>query len=132
VPEVVAVINTSPDTIEILRLALQQAGFTVVTGYVHDIRDGRLDFDAFLAHHEPAAIVWDIAPPYDTQWRFFQHIRTRAICAACRFVVTTTNAAHVQKIAGSKYLVHEIVGKTQDLREVVRAVKEAVRARPTR
>jgi hypothetical protein len=29
-------------------VTLQQAGLTVVTGYVHDIRDARLDFEAFI------------------------------------------------------------------------------------
>jgi hypothetical protein len=47
-------------------------------------------------------------------------------------VLTTTNAAQVQKIAGADEHLHEIVGKPYDLGEVVRAVKEAVRQRPTR
>jgi DNA-binding response OmpR family regulator len=129
---VVAIINTSPDTVDMLKGVMQQAGFTVVTGYVHDIRDGRLDFEAFIAQHDPAAIIWDIAIPYETQWRFFQHMKRRQICGRCQFVLTTTNAEQVRKIAGRDELLYEIVGKTTDLRELVQAVKEAVRARPTR
>jgi DNA-binding response OmpR family regulator len=131
-PDVVAVINTSPDTVDLLRNVLQQAGFTVVTGFVHDIRDGRLDLEAFLRQHDPAAIVWDIAVPYDRQWQFLEHIKARQMCGRCRFVITTTNAAEVRKVAGRDEHLHEIVGKPLDLDELVRAVKEAVRERPTR
>ena len=131
-PEVVAVINTSPDTVEMLRNTLQHAGFTVVTGFVHDIRDGRLDLESFLHQHDPAVIVWDIAVPYDRQWQFLQHIRKQQACGRCRFVLTTTNAAEVTKIAGRDEDIYEIVGKPYDLDEVVQAVKEAARQRAVR
>jgi DNA-binding response OmpR family regulator len=131
-PDVVAILNTAPDTVDLLRRVMEQAGFTVVTGFIHDIRDGRLDIEAFLGQHKPAAIVYDVAIPYEENWRFFQHVKSMAICAGCRFVLTTTNAAQVQKIAGADEHLHEIVGKPYDLGEVVRAVKEAIRQRPTR
>jgi CheY-like chemotaxis protein len=130
-PTVVAIVDTSPDTVEILRRVLQQAGLTVVSGFIHDIRDGRLDFDAFLQQHAPAAIVWDIAVPYQENWRFFQHIKDR-FCDRCNFVLTTTNVSQVAKIAGAEQHLHEIVGRDDDLLAIVRAVKEAIRARPTR
>ena len=41
--EAVAIINTSPDTVDLLRQVLQRAGFLVVSCYTFDIRDGRLD-----------------------------------------------------------------------------------------
>jgi CheY-like chemotaxis protein len=132
VREVVAILDTSPDTVQLLRGVVQQAGFTVVSAYIHDIRDGRADIEAFLRAHQPAAIVYDIAVPYEENWRFFQHIRSLEICARCQFVVTTTNAREVAALAGSEQHLHEIVGKPYDLAEVARAVKEAVRARPTR
>jgi len=131
-PDVVAVLNTSADTIEVLRNVLQHAGFTVVTGFVTDIRDGRLDLEAFMRQHDPAAIVWDIAVPYEQHWQFYQHIKTRQACGRCQFVVTTPNEAAVRKIAGDDQQIYEIVGKPYDLDQIVRAVKEAVRARPTR
>ena len=132
VPEVVAVLDTSPDTVELLRNVLQQAGFTVVCAYIHDIREGRVDLEAFLRAHQPAVVVYDIAVPYEESWRFFQHIRSRESFGKCQFVLTTTNAREVAKLAGPEQHLHEIVGKPYDLGEVVRAVKEAVRSRPTR
>ena len=125
-PAVVALINTSPDTVEMLRLALEHVGFTVVTGYVHDIRSGKLDFEAFLRQHRPAVIVWDIALPYDKQWHFFQHIKASPMCAGCRFVLTTTNARAVTAIGAADEPLYEILGKPYDLGELVRAVKHVV------
>jgi DNA-binding response OmpR family regulator len=130
-PDVVLIINTSPDTVELLRQVLEQAGFAVLTGFVHDVRSGAFDLDGVVRQHDPAVIVWDIAVPYERQWRFFQHIKSQGMCGRCRFVLTTTNAAEVAKVAGREQFVHEIVGKPYDLEQVVRAVKEASRERPT-
>ena len=52
-------------------------------------------------------------------------------CSRVRFVLTTTNILQVQKIVGPAVHVLEIVGKPYDLDLLIRAVKEAVRARPT-
>ena len=130
-PEVVAIINTGPDTVEMLRQILEAAGFVVVTGYVHHIREGQLDLEAFVQQHAPDVIVWDIAPPYERQWNFFQHMKAR-VPGKHKFVLTTTNAKEVQKVAGASQHVHEIVGRSDDLGELVRSVKEAIRERPTR
>jgi len=47
-PFVAAVFNTSPDTVEMLRVVLTQAGFVVVSGYTFELRDLRVDLDAFM------------------------------------------------------------------------------------
>jgi DNA-binding response OmpR family regulator len=125
-PEVVAVLNTSPDTVELLRIALQYAEFTVVSGYIHDVRDGRLDLEAFVRQHEPSVVVWDISPPYDVQWKFFQHIRQRPACSQCRFVITTTNVHQLRKVAGPEHELHEIICKPFDLEVFVTAVRIAM------
>jgi len=128
---VIAILNTSPDTVEMLEEVLTQAGFRVVSGFIHDIRQGWLDLGVFMRQHDPAVIVWDIALPYDRQWQFFQQTKQSGVCGRSRFVLTTTNAAEVAKIAGRDQFLHEIVGKPYDLGELVRAVNEAVRERPT-
>lgn len=131
-PDVVAVINTSPDTVEMLRTTLERAGFVVITGFTFDIRDGRLDIDAFVTRHQPRVVVYDVAPPYDQNWRLFQHLRGLESMEARRFVITSTNPKHLERLAGRDERIYEIVGRPLDLDAVVTAVKEAFKSRPTR
>jgi DNA-binding response OmpR family regulator len=130
-PDVVAVFNTSPDTTDMLRIVLEHAGFVVVTAYTYDLRDGRIELETFMRQHQPKVLIYDIAIPYEQNWRLFQHFRQLPTFAAAKFVLTTTNAAQVAKIAGLEAHVHEIVGKPYDLDILVQAVKEAARQRPT-
>ena len=129
---VVAVINTSPDIVEMLRGVLQHAGLVVVSAFTHQIRDGVIDFGAFMRQHNPSAVVYDIAPPYDANWGLFEHLRAHETMAECPVVITSTHAAYVQKVAGHNHRVYEIIGRPLDLDEIVRAVKDAVWSRPTR
>lgn len=125
-PVVVAVFNSSPDTVDLLRMVLEREGFVVVSAFTFEMRDGQVDVEAFCRQHKPAAAVYDIALPYDANWRLFEHIRALEALSASRFVVTTTNEAQVRKIAGPGQELIEIVGKPYDLRLIVDAVKKAV------
>ena len=129
---VVAIVNTSPDTIDLLRDALERAGFLVVSCYTHDIREGRIDFDAFMRTHKPSVISYDIAPPYDRNVSLYRHVRGMDVAKDVQFVITATNANHVQKLVGRDQQVYEVVGKEEDLGRIVDAIKQASRARPTR
>jgi hypothetical protein len=128
---VAAIINTTPDTVDLLKDVLDRAGFIVVTTYTHDIRDGRMDIEAFLRTHQPSVIVYDIAPPYDRNWAFLEHLRA-TVMKGYRFVLTTTNRFRVEALVGRDEKVYEVVGKSDDLDAIVRATKEASRARDTR
>lgn len=121
---VVAVFNTSPDTVELLRVVLQHAGFVVVSAYTFDIRDGKVDLTQFLRLSNPSVVVYDIAPPYDANWALFQTLLTNSPLQRYRYVITSTNAPYVQRLAGD-VRVHEIVGKPYDLDRVVAAVQFA-------
>ena len=127
-PHVAAVINTSPDTVDLLKDALEKAGLLVVTGYTHDIRDGSLDLRSFVTTHRPDVIVYDLAPPYDRNWAFLQHLRSTTL-GGYRFVLTTANRRYVETLVGRDERVYEVVGKADDLDAIVQAVREAVRAR---
>ena len=131
-PDVVAVINTSPDTIELLRLTLQPAGIVVVSAFTYEIRDGKVDLTAFMAAHRPQVIIYDVAPPYDANWLFLQHLRGHPSVQDVRWVITSTNPLHVEKLADKDEQVHEVVGKPYDLDKIATATKEALRSRPTR
>lgn len=131
-PDCVAVFNTSDDVVELLRMVIEQAGFVVVTGHIDDIKRGKLDLQTFVAQHDPKVIVYDIAPPYDRTWVFLEHLRSQPPLKGRQFVLTTTNLARVREAVGPAENVYEIVGKPFDLDIIVRAVKEASRARATR
>jgi DNA-binding response OmpR family regulator len=61
---VVAVINTSVETTELLQEVLEDEGFTVVTAYTFDFKRGNQDLPTFFVTHQPRAVVYDIALPY--------------------------------------------------------------------
>jgi DNA-binding response OmpR family regulator len=123
---VVAVFNTSEDTTDLLRFVLEQAGFVVVTAFTNRLRDGVTDFESFMRQHQPTVIVYDVAIPYEPNWRLFQHFRDSPACRGVRFVVTTTNVEQLRKVSGPGEELHEIIGKPYDLDEMVRAVRAAL------
>jgi DNA-binding response OmpR family regulator len=131
-PLVAAIFNTSPDVVDMLRRAFEPAGIVVVTLLTYQIREGTVDLENFLTQHNPAVIVYDIAPPYDANWLLFQHIRSLQSMAGKPIVLTSSNPKRVEALTGRDEAVYEIVGKPFDLNRVVRAVKEAARQRPAR
>jgi CheY-like chemotaxis protein len=128
--DVVAIINTSPDTVDLLRDWLEKAGIVVVVTYTHAIRAGDIDLAAFLGAHQPRVIVYDIAPPYERNWQFLQHLR-QTVLNGYRFVLTTTNPSRVEPLVGRDERVYEVVDKDGDMDAIVRATREALRARAT-
>jgi DNA-binding response OmpR family regulator len=123
---VVAVFNTSEDTTDLLRFVLEQAGFVVVTAFTNRLRDGVTDFESFMRQHQPTVIVYDVAIPYEPNWRLFQHFRDSPACRGVGFVLTTTNVQQLRTVSGPCEELHEIIGKPYDLDEMVRAVRAAL------
>jgi CheY-like chemotaxis protein len=129
---VAAVFNTSPDVVDLLRRALEPAGIVTVSAMTYEIRDGAVDVNAFLGAHAPDVVVYDIAPPYDANWRLFEHLCRLPAMKDRPVVVTSVNPGHVERLAGAHRTIYEVVGKPLDLDQIVNAVKEAAHARPTR
>jgi len=123
---VVAVINSSPDVIDMLRVWFERAGLIVVAAHTWDIRDGKVDVEAFLRQHRPAVIVYDVAPPYQANWRFLQHFQQMPEVKGCAFVLTTTNVARLRELVQTHEAVYEIVEKPYDLQALLDAVQVAL------
>ena len=88
--------------------------------------------NSFLSQHDPRVIVYDVAPPFDLNYRFLEHLRNATGFKGRQFVLTTMNLRRVQEIVGIDETVYEVVGLPSEVNQVIRAVKEASRARPTR
>jgi CheY-like chemotaxis protein len=131
-PIVVAVVNTNPDVLRLLRTALEQAGFVVFVVHIEDMKVGAADIETMLNQHDPRVIVYDVAPPYEQNWRFLDHLRTHTRFEGRQFVLTSVNVARLQRIVALDESVYEVAGEATDIEQIVRAVKEASRARPTR
>ena len=124
---VVAVINSNPDVVDILRLALERAGLTVASTVHDDSSSDRLKLEDFVRDHDPRVIVYDIAPPYDKNWRRLQDMRGLDIMRDRVFVLTSMNVRHLRELVGADELVFETIGKPMDLDDVVRATQAALR-----
>jgi DNA-binding NarL/FixJ family response regulator len=129
-PPVVAIVNTNPDMVELLKAKIEQAGLIVLVMHVHDIRQG-LDIENTLQQHDPRVVVYDVVAPYERSWRFLEHLRGNTAFKGRQFVLTSPNVAQVRRIVGSDEMVYEIVGG-EEIDNIVQAVREASRARPTK
>jgi len=123
-PPVVAIFNTSPDTVEMLRIVLEQAGFVVMGLYTYEARDGRINIENIFNQHEPDVVIYDIAPPYEKNWREFRHMCSMPALARRKFVLTTTNIQRVREAVDNPPEMFEIVGKPYDLGVIVEQVKK--------
>ena len=126
---VVAVINTNPDLVELLKARIEAAGFVVLVLHVAEIRRG-LDLRGVLETHNPRVVVYDVVIPYERNWRFLQHLRETTLKDA-RFVLTTPNARAVSRLIGKDEKVYEVLDDRDDIDAIVQAVREAAKARPT-
>ncbi len=122
---VVAVFNSSDDTVELLRTALEQQGLHTVAGSIPDLKKGEVDFIGFVEHHKPTVIVYDISVPYEPNWTFLRLVRSSERAKACRFVLTTTNKPALEALVGETETL-EIIGKPYDLQRVIEAVQKGL------
>jgi len=121
----VAVFNSSDEVINLLKLVLEEEGFTVVSGHVPELKNGEQDIAAFFAEHDPRVIVYDVSLPYQANWQFFQWVQRLGEAQGRRFVVTTTNKRALDELAG-RTPAFELVGKPFDIDQIVAAVHRAM------
>ena len=111
----------------LVREALQDAGYATVVAHVDDLKRGRIDLVEFVEQHHPDVIVYDVAPPYDTNWTFLRLMRSSKVMQGRAFVVTTTNKKALDELIGPSDTV-ELLCKPYDLEQIVQAVTHALSA----
>lgn len=122
----VAVFNSSQDTLDILKISLEEQGFAVATAHVSDLKKGQVDLLDFVQAHQPDVIVYDIALPYEENWTFLRLLQSSEALKPVRWVLTTTHRERLRELVGELGEVYEVVGKPYDLRQIVDAVKNAL------
>jgi DNA-binding NarL/FixJ family response regulator len=128
---VVAVLNSNDDVVELLRMAIEQAGLVVVSAHIDSVKRGDASLLEFIREHDPDVVLYDVVPPYDRSWRFLEHLRETSMRGR-QFVITSTNPKRATELSGTSEDVYEIIGKPYDLDNIVEAIRQAARARPTR
>ena len=124
-PPTVLVLNTNVDTVEMLRAALDHAGFLVTSGFVDELMRGEGDI-ATLLQVRPDAILYDVAMPYPRSWAYAKALQERPDLRDVPFVFTSTNVKRLREmVAEAGDDVIEIVGKPYDLEQIVTVLKRA-------
>ena len=123
----VAVINSSEDTVEMLRTLLEHEGWETVQGHVDEFKRGRKDFLEFLETHDPQILIWDVSPPYDHNWAFLRLVRSSHAMDGRVVVVTTTNKLALERFVGPTDAI-EIFTKPYDVDVLIDTITRTLKA----
>jgi DNA-binding NarL/FixJ family response regulator len=118
----VSIFNSRPDFIEALRAALEADGFTASCAHLADIQSGALDLPAFIEHHRPELIVYDLPRPYETHWNVLRLLKDTRSLEGAVWVLTTTDKAALEAAVGAAGVVEIIFGEPYGVADVVTAV----------
>jgi CheY-like chemotaxis protein len=108
----VLIFDNSSDILELLSTDLECRGCVVTTGSVSAIRHGEIDGARLIEAAAPDVVVFDVAVPYEANWRVVMELQADPR-ARMPFVLTTTNAQAVRRLIGRDLM--ELVGKPYDL-----------------
>jgi len=121
----VGILNSTEDVVDLLQELLHDEGYATRVAYIPDLKRGRADVASWLGDLAPTAIIYDIPPPYEDNWNFYQWVRALPAAAPHRFILTTTNEHLLEQIAGVSDAI-EFVGKPFDLGEILDRVQLAL------
>jgi hypothetical protein len=121
----VALFNASDDTIDMVQKLLSASTHqqTLVSCHFADLKKGVVNFNEFLARHDPEVVIFDLSPPYDENWHFFVTLRDAAAMQGRGIVLTTTNKNRLDEVLGEDSHALEVVGRAKDLQEIDLAIR---------
>ena len=122
-PKLVAVINTSMELVEVLEMALIDAGYRTVSLFTLQIKRDQVDLDDFLMKHQPDLVVYDIAIPYEENFELFVKLKSQCRNFAIPTLLTTTNKNVLEALVGPTGA-FEVIGKPFDLNVLLYSIKE--------
>jgi DNA-binding NarL/FixJ family response regulator len=120
----VAILNSRPDFIEALRVALEADGFTTACAHLADIQNGTLDLLAFVHLHKPELVIYDLPRPYESHWNFLRLLKETDSLRAATWVLTTTDKKALEAAVGASGVVEIIFGEPYGVSDVVAAVSK--------
>lgn len=118
-PKHVLVLNTSEDTIEALRACLEFEGYQVTTAVIRDLRNRDAAIRELFQRSNPDVVIFDVAPPYEPNWRFFQELSRMPEVKGRPVILTSTNVRATQQFTGAGPDVLELLLKPFDLGQLV-------------
>ncbi len=126
----IAVFNAHAETVAMLHLALQQAGFDTIDAPLAEFDRGVDQALAFLREHAPNAVVYDVSPPYEKTASFCCDLQEADGQRA--WVITSTNPARTARDLRTHPERYELIGKPYHLEHVIAAVQRAVQKNAAR
>jgi DNA-binding response OmpR family regulator len=120
----VAVFNSDPDTVAMLHLALQQAGYRTIDAPLREFQNGVAGGLAFLRLHQPDVVVYDVSPPFEVNAAYCCDLQEAD--GARAWVITSTDPARTYRDLRGRPERYELIGKPYNLDDVVIAVQRAV------
>lgn len=123
--KIIAIINSTVDIVDIFTDCLEAEGFNCAGGLIPEFKRGHRDFVQFMTDHDPALIIWDLAPPYEQNVVFLRMVQNLKIMENRRWIFTTTNKEALKKFT-SDIAAYEIIGKPMDIEVLIEAVKKVM------
>ena len=121
--------NASDDTVDMVTELLCRSGGqqTLVSCHFADLRKGIVDFETYVAEHNPEVVVFDLSPPYDQNWTFYKTMRDARTMRDRGIVLTTTNKDRLDEVLGEDSHALEVVGWPADLHAIHVAIQSETR-----